>query len=170
MSIQATVQTASMAARDELRVAYNQLALLMANQSFTNAAIATATVTSQVKTTATLTYWIDGSFATNLSATDNFWTLAGTTVAASSWQKYMLMVNSSGTASVLQGTQSTVSAAAVQLPYLPQSLTCVGVLTVATDATHTFVPGTTLLGATGITATYVNGVDPTSITVIKIGQ
>jgi hypothetical protein len=35
----------------------------------------------------------------------------------------------------------------------------VGVLTVATDSTHTFTPGTTLLGAAGITATYIDGID-----------
>jgi hypothetical protein len=170
MSINSVTQTASIAARDELRQAHNQLAILTANTAMTSAAIATATVTSQVKTTATLTYLIDGGFQTAITATDNFWTLAGTTVAVASWQKYLLFVNSAGAASVLQGTQSTVSAAAVGLPTMPQSLSLVGVLTVATDATHTFVPGTTLLGATGITATYVNGVDPTLITVVKIGQ
>jgi hypothetical protein len=87
----------------------------------------------------------------------------------------------------VEGTQSTVSAATVSWGNIPlvgnagfgqavtnpknlwQPLISVlngsraifAVLTVATNASTTFVPGTTLLGAAGITATYQDGIDPT---------
>ena len=106
------------------------------------------------------------------AATDNFWTLSGTTVAASSFQKYALLIDTAGAASIQEATQSIVSAAAVswanvsQLSPWAPFLTTVGstkaiagVLTIATDATHTFVPGTTLLGATGIMAMFADGID-----------
>ena len=46
----------------------------------------------------------------------------------------------------------------------------VGVLTVATYSTHTFTPGTTALNATGITATFVDGIDPTLLPLIGDGS
>ena len=138
---------------------------------------ATATVTSQVKTTASAQYTVGGRIFTK-AATDNFWTLSGTTVAVSSWQKYLLCVDDAGVASVVEGTQSTVSAAGVtwgnvsaaakafpQNPWAPlitvlSASRCIfGVLTVATNASTQFVPGTTLLGAAGITATFIDGID-----------
>jgi hypothetical protein len=139
-------------------------------------AVATATVTSQVKTTAASQYSVGGRIFTK-GATDNFWTLAGTTVALNSWQKYLLCVDDAGVATVVEGTQSTVSAAGVtwgnvspaakafnQNPWAPlitvlSASRCIfGVLTVATT-TGTFIPGTTLLGAAGITATFIDGID-----------
>lgn len=144
----------------------------MLNMPLSSGAIAIATTTTQVKTASTITYSINGQ-PLSLSATDNFWTLSGTVVAASSWQKYLLLVNASGTASIQEATQSLISAAAVSygnisglgkwaplLTILNAGKIIAGFLTVATDATHTFTPGTTALGATGITTTYTNWMDP----------
>lgn len=144
----------------------------MLNMPLSSGAIAIATTTTKVKTAATITYSINGQ-PLSLSATDNFWTLAGAVVAASSWQKYLLLVDASGTASIQEATQSLISAAAVSyanisglgkwaplLTILNAGKIIAGFLTVATDATHTFTPGTTALGATGITTTYTNWMDP----------
>jgi hypothetical protein len=137
----------------------------------TAAGIATATTTSKAKIVNTLAYLVGGTMYSK-GATDNFWTLSGTLVAAGSFQKYILLIDTSGNASIQEGVQSTVNAASVAWtnistvsPYAPfldvvGSTKCIaGVLTVATDATHTFNPGTTLLGAAGITATYIDGTD-----------
>ncbi len=148
------------------------------NQPLTAAGSTTATVTSQVKTANTLTFLIAGVFK-SLNASDPFWTLSGTVVAAGSFQKYLLLVNGSGTMSVQEGTQSTISAAAVTwtnvsgftrysplLGILNAGKCVVSVLTIATDATHTFTPGTTLLGAAGITATFADGLDQSLIPLV----
>lgn len=163
MPLATTTQTASTIARDEVRRLVNQLALLVANRSTTVlAGITIGTTASKVKITNAITYSIDGA---NLAkgATDDFWTLSGTTVAASSFQKYLLLIDAAGAASVMEGTQSTVSAAAVVLPSLPQSKAVLGVLTVATSAAGTFIPGTTLLSAAQVTDTYIDGFDVSSL-------
>lgn len=149
----------------------NAMLMLELSGALTAAGVATATTTSKVKTVNTLTYTVGGKFFSK-AGTDNFWTLAGTTVQASSWQKYLLLIDTAGAASIQEGVQSTVSAAAVAwtnvsrvsayAPFLSvvgSTKAIVGVLTVATVASHTFVPGTTLLGATGITATFQDGPD-----------
>jgi len=147
---------------DYIRQCVNKLVAWMdavENSVAGKASVATATTTSQVKTTNQVDFFINGSVFRK-AATDNFWTLTGATVAISSWQKWLLCVDSAGAATVVIGTPSTVSAAAVGLPAVPAGKSVFGVLTVATDASHTFVPGTTLLGAAGITATFVDGLDP----------
>lgn len=118
---------------------------------------ATATTTSQAKTANNTTY-VCGGKPVAKNATDNLWTLAGTLVAVSSFQKYLLLLDGSGTASVQEGVQAA-TAAAVTMARPADGKTIIGVLTVATDATHTFTPGTTLLGAAGITATFIDGFD-----------
>src|SRR6267142_265138 len=60
---------------------FNALLQQHYNQAFTAAGVATATVTSQVKTVNTLTYLINGVFKTK-AGTDNFWTLTGSVVTA----------------------------------------------------------------------------------------
>ena len=139
------------------------------------AGCATATVTSQVKTVNTATYLINGVFKSK-GATDPLWTLgsaiSNTLVAVASWQKYLLLLDATGTATVQEGLQSVTSAATVLwtnvsnlsayaplLSILNAGKAVIGTLTVATDATHTFTPGTTLLGAAGITATFIDGLD-----------
>lgn len=157
----------------------NALAAYDLNQALTAAGCATATTTSQVKTVNTLTFLINGAFKSK-AATDNFWTLAGTLVAASSFQKYALLIDASGAATIQEATQNNVSAATVSWANVSRvsdaaplltitaggTKAVAGVLTVATDATHTFTPGTTLLGAAGITATYIDGLDPSLLPLI----
>lgn len=168
MSLTTKTQSGSMTARDEVRQMTNAQSLLIANEALTAAGCATATTTSKAKTVNTLTFKIDGAFY-SLSATDNFWTLTGGVVAVSSFQKWLLCVNSAGTASVIPGV-AAATAAAVTFPAPPQGVCIAGVLTVATDATHTFTPGTTLLGAAGITATFIDGFDSSLLALITIAN
>ena len=133
--------------------------------------LATATVTSQVKTTGAAGFTVGGQLYSK-AATDNFWTLSGAVVPINSWQKYLLMVSDAGAASVQEGVASSISAAAVGWgnvvaaaganPKNPWAALCsvlnasrciFGVVTVATNGSTTFTPGTTLLGAAGITTT-----------------
>lgn len=167
MAINTKVQSASQVARDEVRGLVNAIALIIANDTLTAAGCATATVTSQAKTVNTLTYLIDGAYKTK-TATDNFWTLSGVTVPISSFQKYYLLIDGAGAASVMQGIPAS-TAAGVVLPFPPQSKAIVGVLTVATNGSTTFVPGTTLLGAAGITATFNDGFDPSTLALVVLG-
>lgn len=160
----------------------NAVAIYTLNQINDAGLVATATNTTGVKTTATTQYFVNGTLYTK-AATDPLYTLgsatSNTAVAAASWQKYLLLLNSSGTATVQEASQSLVSAAAVSyknlsavskwaplMSLLSAGTTIAGVLTIATDATHTFTPGTTALTATGITATFQDGLDPMLMPVI----
>lgn len=156
----------------------NAGALYALNMVYARPIVATATVTSQVKTTNTVDFVIGGRLF-NKAATDNFWTLSGAVVAVSSFQKYLLCVDDAGVATAVECTPSTVNAAGVtfgniaaaakanpQNPWAPlitvlAASRCIfGVLNVATNASTTFTPGTTLLGAAGITSTFIDGIDP----------
>lgn len=165
MSLRSTTQTASTPARDETRVATNNATLMAANAALSAAACATATVTSQAKTTATFTYKVDGVFKTK-GATDNFWTLNGPTFAAGLSQKWYLCIDAAGAAVVIPGTPAA-TLAAVGLPAIPQGSAIAGVLSVV-NVTNPFVPATTLLGAAGVTATFIDGIDPLHLAVIAI--
>lgn len=150
------------------------------NRALSSAAAAIGTTTQKVKTAATLTYTINGIFFSK-AATDDFWTLAGTTVAASMFQKYLLLIDSAGAASIQEGVQantaakvglsnvSNYSAVGALLSILNAGKVVAVTLQIATDSTHTFVPGTTALNAAGITATYNNGLDQAFVPLIANG-
>lgn len=155
--------------------ATNAAILYELSSAFTAAGVTTATTTTAAKTVNSLTYTILGKFFSK-GATDNFWTLGGagsaTTVAVSSFQKYIFLIDTAGAASVLEATQSTVSAAAVAwtnisavskwaafIAAVGSTKAIVATVTVATDATHTFIPGTTAFTGTGITSTFIDGID-----------
>lgn len=154
----------------------NVTAALALSRNDGSAGLVIGTTTSKVKV-ATITPYLSNGAWKSLAVTDDAFTLSGTVVAAGSFQKYLLLVDSAGTASIQEGTQSTIDAAhvawsnvsnvspyAALLSILNAGKTIIGYITVATDATHTFTPGTTALTATGITTTYSNAVvDPTLI-------
>lgn len=148
------------------------------NRAYSSGAIAIGTTTTKVQSVATITATVNGLFVSK-AATDDLWTLSGTVVAAASFQKYLLLLNASGTASIQEGTQSLIDAAHVTwdnvskvsswAPFLTIANAgkfVAGYLTVATDATHTFTPGTTALGAAGITTTYFNGMEQSFLPLI----
>jgi len=162
----------------------NALALLQLNQLFTAGGVTTATTAAKAKLVNTATFIVGGQFQ-SLGATDNLWVLgatgATTVVAASSWQKYLLLLDNTPTtpvATVLEGVQSVINAASVGwsnigvgtwgplIATLNSNRTIVAVATVATDATHTFTPGTTAFNAAGITTTFVDGIDPSLLPIL----
>jgi hypothetical protein len=137
----------------------NRLALDNLNSVFIAAGCATATTTSKAKFANTVTYMTDGAFH-SLTTQDNFWTPngpvlnAGATVVTAN--KYLLCVNSAGAATVVAGNPAP-TLAAVTFTATPDALAIFGVLSVVTNAATTFTPGTTLLGAGGITSTFNDG-------------
>ncbi len=149
----------------------NAIGIYALSRALTAAGVARGTTATKAKIVNTLQFSVGGAQFSK-AATDDFWTLSGTTVQASSWQKYLLLIDSAGAASIQEGTQSIVSAAGVAWDGISKVskwapfITTVGttkavaaVLTIATDSTHTFVPGTTALNASGITATFADGID-----------
>jgi hypothetical protein len=132
---------------------------------------ATATITSQVKTTATTQMMLNG-IPLSLTGTDPLWTLTGGNLAAGSVRKYQLLwdgTTATTVTTVLASNDQVIStsplgtaASALTLcryPSLPPIGTgCVGILSI-TNTTNAFIPGTTLLGATGVTAAYRDGPD-----------
>ena len=156
--------------RDQVRVELNKL--MQAHSYFalnglasttvaTTPLVAIATTATKVKTT-NATVLRNAGALNALGASDDFWTLTGGVLAESSFRRYLLLANASDTASVLASDDSTVSAAACRWSTLPANGTAiVGILTVATDASTTFTPGTTELSAAGITDTYIDGFDIT---------
>lgn len=159
----------------------NALALYAMNRIYATANIGIATTTQKVRTQATATYTLGGVFQTAVSSTDNVWTLSGTAVSASSYQKYLLLWDSTGASgvSIQEGVQSTVGLASVGwtnanavsawgplITLLDAGKVIVGYITVATNSSTTFTPGTTALNAAGVTVTYNNGIDATLLPVI----
>ena len=161
----------------------NALAVYSMSRALTAAGAEIGTTTTKVQTANTITYTVGGKFYSK-TATDDLWapgadSNSSTVVGKSSWQKYICLLDTSGNASVWEGTQSKVSAAAVTwdniskvsawAPFLTAvgSTKCIAVtLTVATDSSHTFTPGTTAFGATGITTTYTDGIDQSILPLI----
>lgn len=138
--------------------AYGENALLMGQP-----VVAQATTTTKAKTTAlTGVYRNKGKPVASIAATDNFWTLSGAVVPISSFQKYLLCVDSAAAAQFVACTPSTVSLAAVSIPAagIPDGYTILGVLSVSTNSAATFTPGTTNLAtAGGVTIAFQDGFD-----------
>jgi hypothetical protein len=124
--------------------------------SLTSAALAEGTNANTYKTTATLTYTINGVFYSK-NATDNIaMTSTAGTVPPSSAALYAVWIDSAGT---LSNTRGPVVAAADPCPVPTQATAntaLVGLIKVVTDASTTFTPGSTDLGAGGVTDTYYN--------------
>jgi hypothetical protein len=133
---------------------------VMINMPLATAAVAIGTTVQKVQTTAIATYLCDGVFKSK-AATDDFWTLSGTTVSDGNFQKYLLCIDASGDASIVEGTQAA-TAGAVVLGAWPASKSVLAILQVQTVG-GTFVPGTTGLDAGTVTDTYINGFDPALI-------
>lgn len=148
-------------------IAYAVLALVNRNVlndmniALAAAGCATATTTSKAKTVNSVPYTLDGVFQTAKAGTDNLWTLTGAAFGGGPavFCKYLLLIGAGGAATVLQSSVSPVSAAACVYPSMPDGACVFGVLTIALTATTVFTPGTTLLGAAGVTATFTDGTD-----------
>lgn len=134
--------------------------------------VATGGTTSKVKTTATTQLRLAG-IPLSLSATDDLWSLvadAANTLAIGSVRRYLLLWNGATATTVVSVlasndkvianfASSALALAACTFPKLPPNGTAiVGILSIV-NITNVFTPGTTLLGAAGVTATYIDGYD-----------
>lgn len=149
------------------QVMTNRQSAYLLNQVYAAGGVTTATVTSKAKLVNTVTFMVGGVWQTAVTATDNFWVLSGTTVPVGSCCIFLLCLTSAGAAAVVQssiaGTLTSCgfypSATATTQP--TDALAIVSNLSITAGSTSTgFIPGTTLLGATGITATFADGPGP----------
>jgi len=76
------------------------------------------------------------------------------TQAVSTYRKYLLSVNTSGTFNVTAGESKAYDTAT--LPEVPTGYTAIGYFKVKTDASTTYICGTTGLDDSGLTVTYIS--------------
>lgn len=150
---------------------YNHPAWQVAAAAVAPPVVARATTASKVKTTAT-TQLILNNVPLSLTATDNLWTLtdAANTLAIGSVRRYLLLwdgtsattvvsVQASNDQIIANFATSATALLACRWSFLPPTGTgIVGILSIV-NVTNVFTPGTTLLSATGVTDTYVDGSD-----------
>jgi hypothetical protein len=126
--------------------------------SLTAAGLAAGTNTGTFKTASTLTFTNNGIFKSK-SATDNLTFSSGhTALAASQACLFGIWVNASGTISTTQGP-IVAAGDPTPVPSTPANVTLVGLIKVTTSASGAFTPGTTGLGASGVTAAYSDCMD-----------
>ena len=161
----------SLLVADAIKASLDRPAWQVAAAAVAPPVCATATVTSQVKTTATTQMMLNG-IPTSLTATDNLWTLTGGNLAAGSVRKYQLLWDGTSATTVVSvlasndqviatATPATAAGALAACRYpsiAPIGTGVVGILSI-TNTTNAFIPGTTLLGAAGVTAAYRDGPD-----------
>ena len=126
--------------------------------SLTAAGLAGGTNSGTFKTVNTLAFTNNGVFKSK-AATDNLTLSTGTALAASQACLFAVWINASGTVTTTQGP---IVAAGDPCPVPSQTTagtTLIGLIKVTTDSSTTFTPGTTDLGASGVTDTYSDCMD-----------
>lgn len=156
-------------AKDQQYYFFNRPAWQVSTAAVAPPVVARAGTASKVKTTATTQLYVNG-IPLSLTATDNLWTLTGANLAAGSVRAYQLLWDGTSATTVVSVAQSNdllianyanaaAAIAALRWPANPAGGTViVGILNIA-NVTNAFIPGTTLLSATGVTDTYVDGPD-----------
>ena len=126
--------------------------------SLTAAGLAEGTNANTFKTVNTLTFTSNGVFK-SYAATDNLTFTAGTALAASQACLFAVWITGAGAVSTTQGP---IVAAGDPCPVPGQvtaGTTLVGLIKVTTSSSATFTPGSTDLGATGITDVFSDCMD-----------
>lgn len=150
-----------------------------ASIAFSSGALAEGTNANTVKSTATITYTIDGKFYSK-SATDNiaisyagsavYQAAAGGVQAVNggfvggvngSTRLYLITLDASGNVGIVPGqivdsAELAAGRVALGFPDAPNGVCAVGALRVALTAGTAFTPGSTDLSASGVTATFYN--------------
>jgi len=143
------------------------------NLAFTSGALDDGTVAGTIKTTATVTFTINGQFKSKGATDDVSIAYTGPSVygdagngaftgqTGGSTRLYGVYLNAGGNFSVLPGpvvnsAALAAGAASLQFPSAQRDKACIGVVRVVVTANTTFVPGTTALDASGVTVTYIN--------------
>lgn len=127
--------------------------------SLTAAGLAEGTNANTFKTTNTLAFTNNGVFKSK-GATDNLAFSTGhTALAASQACLFAVWINASGTVSTTQGPIVTAGDPCPVPSQVTAGTTLVGLIKVTTDSSTTFTPGSTDLGASGITDVYSDCMD-----------
>lgn len=100
-----------------------------------------------VKTANTFMFGIDGHTGSQTTQTNV--ALTGDTLPISSFRWYLAVIDTAGAVTMIPSEDNLND-----LPAIPANKAPIGALKIVTDATHTFIPGTTSLNAAGITDTY----------------
>lgn len=117
-------------------------------------ALTLGTNKAKLKTT-NATVLRNAGVANALAASDDAFVLTGAALAIGSFRRYLCLVASDDTKSVL-ASDDAATAAACAFPYLPaDGLAIVGIVTIS--STGVFTPAVTELDAAGVTATYKDG-------------
>ncbi len=137
-------------------MSYNIEQINSGYMSLSSGAIAVGTTTGTFKTAAAVTYTSNGIFKSK-AITDNLTFSAGhAAVTASKACLFGLWLDGSGNVTTSQGP-IVAAGDPCPVPTAPaNNLTLFGLIKVTTDASTTFTPGTTGLGASGVTAVYTN--------------
>jgi hypothetical protein len=126
--------------------------------SLAAAGLAEGTNANTFKTVNTLAYTSNGVFKSK-GATDNLAFSTGTALAASQACLFAVWINAAGTVTTTQGP---IVAAGDPCPVPSQTTagtTLVGLIKIVTSSSATFTPGSTDLGAAGVTDTYSDCMD-----------
>jgi hypothetical protein len=143
------------------------------NLAYTSGALANGTTAGTIKTTVAVTFTVNGVFYSK-AITDNIAiSYTGPSVygaatngsftgaTGGSTRLYGLYMDTAGAVSIEPGpivntAELSAGTAALHFPAPKRGLTCFGVMRIAVTANTTFIPGTTALGAAGVTTTYLN--------------
>lgn len=118
---------------------------LLGTRNYSAVVAAIGSNTAKVKTTNACQYSIAGKMYTK-GATDDLWTLSGTVIAASGTGRFLLCLDASGTASVVQGD-------ATGYPTEPADTVCpIAEVKIVMTSGGAFTPGTTALTGGNISA------------------
>lgn len=126
------------------------LRALLGTRAYASGLLAIGTTKTKIKTTTNTVPFSIGGVMYQKAATDDLFVHSDLTVQAADTTKYYaLLLDASGTASIVQGTST-------KLPTFDPTTHCmIGYIKVVTVAV-TFTPGTTNHDAAGVTTTYVN--------------
>lgn len=128
--------------------------------SLTSGAVAITTNKAKFKTTATITYMIDGLFKSKGAADNLVFSSGHASLAAGQACVFGLWLDGAGNVSTTQGPIVAVGDPC-PVPPTPNGAALFGLIKVST--TTGFVPNTTEFDANGVTTTYINaGVMPGS--------
>lgn len=130
---------------------------------YSKAGLAEGTNATTIKTAAPngagIDYAING-IAYHKADTDNIAFTATAVQAVSTTCVYLVQIDSSGNVSMKKGNEVATASLGIndsaQVPFPDVDKCPIGYIVVATDASTTFTGGTTDLGASGITDTYVD--------------
>jgi hypothetical protein len=135
------------------------LRVLLGTRCMTSAKLAIGSTKSNVASGA-FDYCVDGiAYSKGAVAAGTAFTDLTVQPVSSTWD-YLVLIDKAGTITILRDTIPVVPTGQKpserRLPPVPEDKVLMGVVTITTNGSTTFTPGTTLLDAAGVTAVYTN--------------